>query len=114
MIRRTIPLLFVLGILLTIAPAAMAHHCWGCKIRPLPHTEPPSCVVRLNFGFAICEPNEETDSCTQSMPCGSHMAAMTPMAAEFKVASVERLDEPQTPASDTQVARAQAPQPATR
>ena len=114
MTKRMIPLLFVLGILFTIAPVAMANHCWGCKIRPEPHTEPPSCVKRLNFGFVNCEPDEENDTCITSNPCGNHSAALTPLASEFEVASVERLDEPQTGASDTLVAAVRTATPAVR
>jgi hypothetical protein len=112
--KRAIPLLFAIAILFTIAPVAMANHCYGCKIRPEPHTEPPSCVRRLNYGFAVCEPNYETDSCDTAFPCGSHSTAVTPLAAEFEVASVERLDEPQTGASQTLVAAVAPATSATR
>lgn len=114
MIKRTIPLLFVLAILITIAPAALANHCLGCKIRSLPHTEPPSCVTRLNFGFAFCEPDYDNDTCITDFPCGSHSAAMTPLAADYHVASVERLDQPRSAANDSLVARAETQQPALR
>jgi hypothetical protein len=104
MIKRIVPLGFAFAILLSYAPNLFANHCYGCKIRPEPHTEPPSCVRRLNFGFQVCTPDVELDTCETSLPCGSHSASVAPLASEFAVASVERLDEPKAAESATLVA----------
>ena len=112
--KRAIPLLFAVAILFTLAPVAEASHCYGCKIRPEPNYEPPECVTRANYGYASCYEDYENDVCVLNYPCGPHAASVTPMAAEFEVASVERLDEPKTAASDTLVATVQAPQPTIR
>jgi hypothetical protein len=100
--KRAIPLLFVIAILLTVAPSAMAHHCYGCKLYPEPGTYPPDCVRYSNGGWMYCEENWETYECDVEVACGWH--AMPPLASEFQVASVERDDEPRTTASETLVA----------
>lgn len=95
--KRFIPLL-VLSIALAAAPVAMANHCERCKPATL------SCGPALNFGFENCEWTFD-NQCITSSPCGDHsVAAVQPLAAEFQVASVERLDEPRPAASETRVA----------
>jgi len=104
--KRLIPLL-VLAIAVTAAPAAMANHCTRCN----PIVE--DCVHISNFGFEICEFDPFTFTCYTELPCGSHVVAEPePLAAEFTVASVERIDEPKTPASETRIAALETPQPA--
>jgi hypothetical protein len=106
MTKRLIPLL-ALTFILTIAPAALADHCERCK--PLTQT----CVPTLNFGFAICY--WDIEGCHTDLPCGDHaLPEPEPLAAEFNVASVERLDEPKTAASETLIASVEAPTPAIR
>lgn len=113
MMKRALPLLFVVGILLTLAPSAMANHCYGCKLYPEPNEEPPRCVRYSNYGWTECYPNYETGFCDTYNWCGPH-AMLAPLASEFEVASVERLDEPQTGAGETLVASVPAATPATR
>lgn len=93
--KRLIPLL-VLTLIIATAPAAMANHCLRCK----PIVE--DCVGIFNFGFLFCE--WDIDHCVTSDPCGSHLLPEAPLATDFVVASVERLDEPNKDASKTLVA----------
>ena len=114
MTKRMIPLLFVIGILFTIAPIAMADHCYRCRSRPFQQGEPANCQINPNHGFANCSVDVVNDTCILTIACGNHAALVTPLASEFQVASVERLDEPQTGASDTLVAAVRTAAPATR
>lgn len=108
MIKRLIPLL-VLTLIVTIAPAALADHCERCK--PVSQTCGPA--ITSSSGYEICF--EDAFGCHVEFPCGPHLQATPePLAAEFTVASVERLDEPNPPASETLIASVEAPAPATR
>lgn len=100
-------LLLVLAIVLTSAPAAMAAHCERC--RPVSQ----SCGSAFNYGWEYCEWDVFTNSCYVEFACGPHSAATTtgPLANEFTVASVERLDEPQP--AETRIASLEAPAPVT-
>lgn len=109
--KKRMLLLLTAVMFLTLAPAAMANHCTRCKIRSLPHMEPPSCNVNTQFGFLQCTPNYETDSCDQFGTC-THASAAVALSTEYQVASVERIDAPQTSAAQTLVAS--LPAPATR
>jgi hypothetical protein len=86
-------LLLVLAIALMSAPVAMANHCERC--RPVSQT----CILWPNFGFEICD---DIDGCVVQFPCGDHPPQLQaePLASEFTVAAVERLDGPE-PAEDT-------------
>lgn len=110
--KRAIPLLFVIAILVTIAPTATANHCYACKLYPEPGEYPPQCVRYSNYAFMYCEENWETGECDVEFPCGAHAAP--PLASEFQVASVERDDEPRATASETLVASTTTPTPSTR
>lgn len=100
MMKRLLPLLAVVA-MFAAAPAAMANHCLRCKIRSLPHMEPPSCVSAINFGFVSCIEDFENDTCIVQTACGNHaVEPAEPLASEFTVASVERLDDAQ-PAPNT-------------
>jgi hypothetical protein len=93
--KTRILLLFATIVLLTIAPAAMADGCFRCVPLPTPH-----CVNAFHVdGFTICFVDEtgcHLDG-AQCAPMGSEAA----LSSEYKVASVERIDEPQAPASPT-------------
>lgn len=107
--KKRLLALLVLTIVMTIAPAAMADHCARC--RPVAQT----CAPASNYGWDSCYRDEVEGICYVDTPCGDHVAALsTPLAAEFAVASVERLDEPQTAAAATLVAAAATPVPVTR
>jgi hypothetical protein len=114
MMKRAMFLLFAVAILFTIAPVAMADHCYQCRSRPFQQGEPANCQIRWNHGFANCTVDVPNDTCILTNPCGDHAALVTPLASEFQVASVERLDEPQTAASDSLVAAVHNPQPSIR
>ena len=108
MTKRLIPLL-VLTLIVTIAPAALADHCERCK--PVPQTCGPA--ITPNNAWEICF--EDAFGCHVEDPCGIHrQPELALLAAEFTVASVERLDEPNPAASETLIASVEAPAPATR
>ena len=99
--KKRMTLLLVLAIALATAPAAMANHCKRC--RPLWE----ACQSGLTSGFVNCEWSDEIGNCVTSPSC-SHLTAavVAPLASEYAVASVERIDEaqPQTNADETRVA----------
>ncbi len=109
--HRLIPLL-VLAVVVLTAPAAMAEHCWRCK--PLAQ----DCTVAMGVipGWEQCYWDPLYNQCVQENECTPHSAALAvqPLAAEYAVASVERLDEPNTTASDTLVASLQPAAPTSR
>jgi len=107
--KRSIPLLAAVLLLLAVAPAAMADHCVRCKI-----SMDFSCLWNTNFGRTDCF--SDGFSCTLNGPLCNHQLAATPFAAEFTVASVERLDEPRTPAATAiaELTPSETPQPQTR
>lgn len=101
--KRLIPLL-VLAVFLTAAPSAMADHCARC----LPSLQ--TCVSTPNFGFEVCYWYPPIQACVLEYPCGPHLqATLEPLSAEFTVARVERLDEPNANAPDTLVASLETP-----
>jgi hypothetical protein len=99
----------LLVVVLTVfaAPAAMADHCFRCKIVPAP--EVSYCIYHTNaqfLGWTECY-SDETGCFVSGDRCYGHpVQASTPLAADYEVASVERLDEPQTAASETVLAAA--------
>lgn len=98
-------LLLVLAVVLTSAPAAMASHCQRC--RPISQ----SCGIATNYGWEYCEWDVFENNCYVETACGPHFSATLtePLANEFTVASVERLDEPRT--AETRVASLETPSP---
>ena len=91
MLKRTIPLLVAVVIVLSAAPAVQA--CERCKLVE-PETGELWCVGSL-WGRTECE--DYTGTCILSGdPCGPGFAAA--LSSEYLVASVERLDE--APAAD--------------
>jgi len=84
--KQWIPLL-VLALVLATAPSAMAAHCTKCRLST-------GCIETPTFGHVFCD---DSNGCVVQTPCGSHLSPsdIEPLAAEFTVASVERLDEPQ-------------------
>jgi hypothetical protein len=113
--KRTASLLIVLSLVVLAAPAAMADNtCYICR-----------------FSFATCRPATATSTnawtdcfsedgicelrgspCTPSLSASAAVPA--PLASDYKVASVERLDEAQQPNADGLVASATVAAPATR
>jgi hypothetical protein len=91
-------LLMITLLALSAAPSAMA--CWRCK--PIQG----SCVP-WSFGYTLCE--EVIGGCNFSGACPGAAAVNTPLAADYSVASVERLDAVTTQAG-AQVATVQLSQ----
>lgn len=104
--KKRVTLLLVLAIAITTAPAALANHCKRC--RPLWE----ACQSGLTSGFVNCEWDDSTGTCITSTACSHTTAAqLQPLASEFVVASVERLDEPQPNTTETRVASLEAATP---
>ena len=100
----------LLVVVLTVfaAPALMADHCFRCKIVPEP--EISYCIYYTNPNFQIgwTECYSDENGCyTSGSRCYGHpVTASTALAAEYTVASVERLDEPPAAAANPVVAMA--------
>ncbi|MEA2336559.1 MAG: hypothetical protein QOE82_566 [Thermoanaerobaculia bacterium] len=103
--KTRIPLFFVAVILLVMAPAAMAGDCKRCAGIPT-----QNCVNAFHvIGFLECFVDEtgcHLDG-EQCAPMGNEPA----LASEYTVAAVERVDEPQTPATTPLVAPAETENP---
>jgi len=98
-----------LVVVLTVftAPALMADHCFRCKIVPAPQVS--YCIYHTNpqfLGWTECY-NDEIGCYVSGPRCYGHaVAQLSPIAAGYTVASVERLDEPQATETATAVADA--------
>lgn len=106
--KRLVLMLMVLAIVLTVAPLAMADHCRTCKFG--------DCRPATLPAYYFCE--DLGDTCSLTVPCGGPhpVAPEEPFAAEFVVASVERLDQSiderqPAPAGETRVASLETPAP---
>ncbi|HET8772472.1 MAG TPA: hypothetical protein VFP80_01725 [Thermoanaerobaculia bacterium] len=90
----------VVALLIAAAPSAFADHCERCRSAPPPF----ECVpVLVRPGQTECI--ADADSCwTSGIQCSPHSGRLA-LAAEYTVASVERLDEPGSPAEGARVAR---------
>ena len=84
--RSRLAVSLILACVLITAPAAMA--CEKCQFS----TSGVSCVETLR-GWAVCQVID-VNWCNISIPCGSALTEPEPLAADYVVASVERLDEP--------------------
>ena len=104
--KKRLILLVVLALVVAVAPAALADHCVRCRNN--------ACAIAFTGGALSCTVTGGT--CTVSGTCsGPHpFIDEEPFAAEFTVALVERLDEPQTAAPETAVASLETTQPAHR
>jgi hypothetical protein len=98
--KRLLPLL-VLAFVLVTAPAAMADHCRKCKTT---QAGLQVCWIAVSGGYPFCDAS--SGSCVfQGEWCtGPHPFTEEPLAADFTVASVERLDEAQPAKAETRVA----------
>ncbi|HYI08518.1 MAG TPA: hypothetical protein VEK57_05580 [Thermoanaerobaculia bacterium] len=104
--KKRILLFLVVAVVFATAPDAMAV-CYRCNVDKI-------CVTGGPFGYQICRDGVGGGHCYLDAPCGSLAGEVEPLAAEFTVASVERLDEPQTAASETLVASIETPPSANR
>jgi hypothetical protein len=112
MMKRMVPLVAIAILLLTLAPTAQAIDCWKCKAFPVQQIK--RCVEAFGVRptFTECYDIGEDDCETDGEECDPGFAAMTPLAAEYRVAAVERLDEPPTNAA--LIASLEAPAPSHR
>lgn len=103
--KRLVLMLTVLAIVLMVAPLAMADHCTTCRYG--------NCRPATVPAYYFCEDLGATCSMSGWGCGGPHpFTEEAPLAAEFVVASVERLDEPQpASAQETQVASLETPAP---
>jgi len=108
--KRLVLLLMVFAMVLMVAPMAMADHCSTCRFG--------NCRPATVPAYYFCEDLGETCSLTGWGCGGPHPFIETeePFAADFLVASVERLDDRQqtAPAGETRVASLETPAPAQR
>jgi hypothetical protein len=102
--KRLVLLLMVFAMVLTAVPVAMADHCTTCRFG--------NCWPATTPAYKFCE--DLGSSCKLTVACGGpHPFVEEELAAEFIVASVERLDGRQAaPADETRVASLETPAPA--
>jgi hypothetical protein len=111
--KKPVISLLILAIVLTVAPAALADHCRICRLRS---DGTYTCWIAVNGGQPICDDFTVPGTCVLSgNTCtGPHPFVEEPLAADFTVASVERLDEPQPSQSGTRIASLETPRAAHR
>lgn len=105
--KRLVLMFLVFAMVLTVAPLAMADHCTTCRFG--------NCRPATVPAFYFCE--DLGDTCSLTVACGGPhpVAPEEPLAAEFIVASVERLDGRQpSRVEETQVASLETPAPSHR
>lgn len=102
-----------LTVVLSAAPDAMASHCLRCKW--VAGAQEFDCVPVSGStpGRPFCETDGITCQ-TSGNQCALHTASITPLASEYTVAAVERLDEPSSGSSETLLAQIQTAEPLTR
>jgi hypothetical protein len=101
--KRLIPLLAVIAIAFAAVPDAQA--CVRCQFS----VDYSTCKWGTLFGSTDCD--DSTGQCVLSGESCRQSAAAAPLATEYAIASVERIDEPQQPA-ETLVASISLEQPA--
>ena len=108
MIKRTIPLLFAVAVMIVTAVPARANHCVRCQF----FVDYSVCKWGTSFGSTDCD--DSTGVCELiGESCRDFTAsAVTPLSSDFQVASVERIDEAPAP-NEALVAKLDAPKPAT-
>ncbi|HEY0143800.1 MAG TPA: hypothetical protein VGF48_23130 [Thermoanaerobaculia bacterium] len=106
--KRLILMMMVFAIVLTFAPMAMADHCVTCRYG--------NCFPATVPAYYGCEDLGATCRMTGWGCGGPHpFTEEVPFAADFTVASVERLDQRQpAPADETRVASLETPAPSQR
>lgn len=106
---KTRLVLLLVVVALAAAPVALADHCKACRNG--------KCSFAVTGGYQSC--TQLANGCSLSGTCGGPhpFIEVEPLAAEFEIISVERLDDgPQQPgASETRVASLEeTPQPDAR
>jgi hypothetical protein len=95
--KKTV-LLLVIAVTLITAPSLLA--CVHCK--PINQSCAPGTI-----GALTCDWDDTT--CILTGSCHGFAPTETPLAADFTVASVERLDQPNTNAAGAQLSRLDSP-----
>lgn len=105
--KRFLYSFLVLVVLLAGALTSVADHCHRCSASQ-------NCRPAASGGKPFCD--DSGSVCVlQGLTCTTtHPLEDEPLATEYTVAAVERLDEPQSAPSETRVASIEAPQPANR
>jgi hypothetical protein len=99
---------------LSAAPDAMANHCFRCRFFAFEGEYDCVPVFGSTPGRPICVTDGITCQASGTQ-CAPHTASATPLASEYTVASVERLDAPDSGANETiAVADARLAQSTTR
>lgn len=110
---KRIALLAGIALIATLgaAPDAKANHCSRCKLFQMSF----SCVAATGTtpGYPICETDGFTCQ-TSGTRCTAHTVSAAPLASEYQVASVERLDVPASSESQPLAAGTQTAQSLTR
>ena len=104
--KRSLLVLLIVAVFMTVAPTAMADHCVTCRNL--------KCSIAFTGGYLSC--TQLANGCSLSGGCGGPHPFTEEefFATEFTVASVDRLDEPQQPAAnETRVASAETETPRT-
>ena len=96
MMKRMAPLVAIAILLLAVAPAAQAEHCYKCKAFPVLQIK--RCVEAFGSfnNFTECYDIGEDDCETAGDPCTPHAAATAPLATDYRIAKVEQLHESPT------------------
>ena len=103
---KTHRLLLFLAVVLFTTTSAMAD-CWKClEINNQCHNAPKQ-------GFEFCVNDIDLGCILSGDPCGS-ISAEQPLASEYSVAAVERIDQPQPPAKEPLVAPSETEAPPSR
>jgi hypothetical protein len=103
--KRIVPLLFVFALVLIAVPDAQANHCVRCEFGDPSFT----CIDQRRVGWTECFIDENHLCHNAGVQCTDNPNA-APLASEYTVAVVERLDEPATTPAETQIASTDAVQ----
>ena len=112
MIKKRVVLLVAVALMIGAAPAALAEHCLRCGWSA--QLQEPVCKPAINMfaGWTECEDGGGTCS-TSGTECEPHGSGLAPLATEYTVASVERLDDAPDGADETLIAEANLSRPTT-
>lgn len=99
-------------ILLSVAPAALAEHCFRCRFLST-YWECAHISSSIIGGWPDCWIEADGSCYTAGVPCQPHKKDLAPLELEYTVASVERLDEPHTTTDPNLLAAVGQPQPET-
>jgi hypothetical protein len=102
MLKRTIPLLLVIAIVIAAAPDAQA--CFRCKFT----IDAAYCVAAI-WGRTNCVDDEFGHCVLSGGNCSEASPASNALASEFQVVSVERIDDEVPAPNEAVVARLDVP-----